>query len=72
MMNRITIKGIVTTISQNILTCQGIVKSLSTFCKSFNVLMSRMMTHRIVITIPHFISIIIIFYIENTMKIKNF
>jgi hypothetical protein len=62
MMNRITIKGIVTTIPQNMLIYQGIVKSLSTFYKSFNVLMSRMTTHRIVITIPHFIFIFIIYY----------
>jgi C4-type Zn-finger protein len=62
MMNRIRIKGIVIMIPQNMLTCQRIVKSLSTFCKLFNVLMSRMTTHRIVITIPYFIFIIIFYY----------
>jgi hypothetical protein len=62
-MNRITIKGIITTIPQNVLTCQRIVKSLSTFCKSFNVLISHMTTQQIVITIPHFIFIIIYIFL---------
>jgi hypothetical protein len=53
MMNRITIKEIVTTIPQNMLAYQRIVKMLPTLCKTFNALVNRITIQGIVTTIPY-------------------